>query len=187
MAKFFDSLDDKLTAFIAAQKMFFVASAPGDGRVNVSPKGLDSFRILGPNKAAYLDLTGSGNETSAHLRDNGRITIMFCAFDGAPQILRLFGQGQVVTAADAAWADLSGQFPDMAGTRQIITIDFDLVQTACGMGVPLYDYVEDRRSLSDVLESWGETRVQDYQRNKNSKSIDGLSPHPLPAFDKETP
>ena len=179
MAQFYDAIRDEDQSFIEAQHIFFVASAPNDGRVNLSPKGMDSFRVLGPNRVAYLDLTGSGNETSAHLRQNGRITMMFCAFDGPPNIVRLYGHGSVVTAHDDGWADLAPLFPKMAGTRQIIVIDVDTVQSACGMSVPFYDYKGGRDTLVKLWESKGEEGVRDYWKTKNAVSMDGLDTHPL--------
>jgi hypothetical protein len=143
MAKFYESLNEDLTHFIEKQHIFFVASAPlsAEGHVNLSPKGHDCLRILSPNRAAYLDLTGSGNETSAHVRENGRLTFMFCAFDGPPRILRLFGKGHAVLPQDAEWDELSPLFPSILGTRQIMVIDIQVVQTSCGYAVPLYEYV----------------------------------------------
>ncbi len=129
MAKLYDQITDKLQDFIAAQQIFFVATAPlsPTGHVNLSPKGLDSFRVLSPHQVAYLDLTGSGNETSAHLQENGRMTLMFCAFAGAPLILRLYGQGRVVLPDDAEWLVLSGLFPAIPGARQIVVAEIDRV------------------------------------------------------------
>ncbi|MBA3875221.1 MAG: pyridoxamine 5'-phosphate oxidase family protein, partial [Anaerolineae bacterium] len=154
MAKFFESISPNIQEFIHAQHMFFVASAPldGSGHVNVSPKGLDSFRILGENKVAYMDLTGSGNETSAHIAEpeNGRITIMFCAFNGPPNIVRLFGKGRVVLPVDAEWDSLIANFTPQLGTRQIIVVDVHMVQTSCGYAVPFMDYISER----DTLDRW---------------------------------
>lgn len=180
MAKFYESLDAGLTRFIQEQRIFFVASAPltAEGHVNLSPKGHDCLRILGPNRAAYLDLTGSGNETSAHLRENGRLTFMFCAFDGAPRILRLFGRGRVVLPQDADWAELSPLFPTYPGTRQIIVIDIQQVQTSCGYAVPLFEYVKERDTLERWAEAKGEDGIEAYWREKNVCSLDGL-PTPL--------
>ncbi len=183
MAKVFDSISDKLQDFITAQQMFFVATAPlsPSGHVNLSPKGLDSFRVLSPNQVAYIDFTGSGNETSAHLQENGRITFMFCAFEGAPLILRLYGQGRTVLPDDSEWLVLSPLFPAIPGARQIIVADIDRVQTSCGAGVPLYEFQGQR----DVMVNWainkGETGLQDYWYEKNRASIDGL-PTPLADF-----
>ncbi|MFM7428017.1 MAG: pyridoxamine 5'-phosphate oxidase family protein [Elainella sp.] len=180
MAKVFDQITDKLQDFIAAQQMFFVATAPlsPSGHVNLSPKGLDSFRILSPNRVAYLDLTGSGNETSAHLQENGRITIMFCAFQGAPVILRLYGRGRVVLPESGDWIVLSSLFPEIPGARQIIVADIDRIQTSCGTGVPLYEFQQQRDEIISWALKKGETGLQDYWYEKNRVSIDGL-PTPL--------
>jgi hypothetical protein len=176
MAQAYDSITPDLAKFIEAQPMFFVASAPlsAEGHVNVSPKGLDGFRILGPHRVAYLDLTGSGNETSAHLAENGRITFMFCAFKGRPQILRLYGRGEVVMPSDAAWAELRPLFPDNPGVRQIIVADITRVQTSCGYAVPLMDYVGQRDTLTRWATSKGEEGLDEYWRVKNTVSLDGL-------------
>ncbi len=158
--------------------MFFVASAPlaADGHVNVSPKGLDTFRVLGPERVTYLDLTGSGNETSAHLAENGRITFMFCAFGGPPQILRLFGTGRTVLPGDAEWDGLRGLFPpDLVGVRQAIVADIHRVQTSCGYAVPRMDLVEDRDTLDRWARNRGPARLDDYRRTHNVESIDGLT------------
>lgn len=187
MAKFYESLNEELTAFIQKQHIFFVASAPlsGEGHVNLSPKGHDCLRVLSPNRAAYVDMTGSGNETSAHIRENGRLTFMFCAFEGPPRILRLFGQGRVVLPTDAAWAELSPLFPSYLGTRQIIVIDIQQVQTSCGFAVPLYEYVGERDTLDRWAEAKGDDGLEAYWREKNMCSMDGL-PTPLGLSMEET-
>lgn len=176
MARLYDDITDELAAFIRAQPLFFVASAPLDpyGHVNLSPKGLDCFRILSPQQVAYLDLTGSGNETSAHLEENGRITFMFCAFAGPPRILRLYGHGQVVLPQMAAWNMFAPHFPHYPGTRQIIVADITRVQTSCGFAVPLMDYVNQRDTLIRWAESKGEDGVAAYHHDKNMTTIDGL-------------
>jgi len=140
MGKFHNSIQEQHAAFIQKQKMFFVATAPlkSDGHVNLSPKGLDSFRILSPTRVAYMDIVGSGNETSAHILENGRITFMFCAFEDAPNILRLYGKGRTVLPDDVLWAELSAHFTLQPATRQIIVADIHKVQTSCGFSVPLY-------------------------------------------------
>jgi hypothetical protein len=176
MAKVYDVITEQLQEFIRSQHMFFVATAPLNdlGRVNVSPKGLDSFCILSESRVAYLDMTGSGNETSAHLLENGRITFMFCAVDGPPMILRLYGQGRTVLPGDAEWDDLIARFPFFAGVRQIIVADIDRVQTSCGHGVPLYDYQGQRDTLLKWVDRKGEDALADYRRKNNVLSIDGL-------------
>jgi hypothetical protein len=180
MAELFDEITERLQAFIAAQQIFFVASAPlgADGHVNVSPKGLDCLRILTPNRVAYLDLTGSGTETSAHLRENGRITLMFCAFSGPPRILRLFGHGEVALPGSEAWNELRPLYDDYPGARQIIVIDVTRVQTSCGFGVPLYDYVDQRDTMIRWANAKGDDGLETYRAEKNARSIDGL-PTPL--------
>lgn len=180
MGKVYEYLTAELHEFIQRQPLFFVATAPlsANGHVNLSPKGYDVFRILSPNRVAYLDMTGSGNETSAHLLENGRITFMFCAFVGAPKILRLYGQGQVVLPNMPAWDELSPKFTLLPGTRQIIAADIDRVQTSCGFGVPLMDYVGERDTLIKWAETKGADELVNYRREKNQQSLDAL-PTPL--------
>jgi hypothetical protein len=180
MAKLYDCITDELAQFIDAQPMFFVASAPlgAEGHVNLSPKGLDCFRICSPQQVAYLDLTGSGNETAAHLAENGRITFMFCAFSGPPRILRLYGKGRSVLPGTPAWDALAPHFQSYPGMRQIVVADITRVQTSCGFGVPLLDYVGQRDTAIRWAESKGEAGIAAYQRDKNLISIDGL-PTPL--------
>ena len=176
MARMYDMIDETQQAFIARQQIFFVASAPlsGEGHVNLSPKGLDAFRLLTPNRVAYLDLTGSGNETSAHLLENGRITFMFCAFNGPPNILRLYGRGEVALPGSALWDELRPRFGDYPGARQIIVAAIDRVQTSCGFAVPNYEYVGQRDTLITWATVQGADRLADYQRQKNAHSIDGM-------------
>jgi hypothetical protein len=180
MAKLFPAIVPELRAFIEKQQMFFVASAPltAEGHVNMSPKGLDCLRILSPERVAYLDLTGSGNETSAHLRENGRITLMFCAFAGPPRILRLYGHGRTVLPGDAEWTTLRPMFVDYPGARQIVVADITRVQTSCGFAVPRYDYVAQRATLLDWATAKGPEELEEYRAEKNACSIDGL-PTPL--------
>ena len=174
MAKFHAELTDDLQTFIAAQHMFFVATAPPNGRINLSPKGLDCFRILGANQVAFMNLTGSGNETAAHLAADGRLTIMFCSFDGKPLILRLYGTGRAIHQQDAEWAEYVPLFPPAPNNRNIILMDVESVQTSCGFAVPLYDYQGDRDLLTRWAENRGEEGVQRYWVEKNQVSIDGL-------------
>lgn len=172
---FFEQLNEKHKAFIAEQQMFFTASAPREGgRVNLSPKGIDGLRILDDRTVAYLDLTGSGNETAAHIRENGRLTIMLCSFAGAPLILRLYGAGRSVFPGDPDWAELEALFPARDGTRQIIVLDIDSVQTSCGFGVPLYEYAGQRDMLFEWADKKGPDGIAKYHRDKNQVSIDGL-------------
>ena len=176
MAKLYDTITDELADFIRAQPLFFVASAPlnPSGHVNLSPKGLDCLRILSPRQIAYLDLTGSGNETSAHLAENGRITFMFCAFEGPPRILRLYGHGRVVLRTTTGWDMAVSHFPHYPGMRQIIVADITRVQTSCGFAVPRMDYVAQRDAAIRWAETKGEQGIADYQRDKNMTSMDGL-------------
>lgn len=177
MAKVFDRITDELQKFIRAQQMFFVATAPlsPTGHVNLSPKGLDSFRILSNHRVAYLDLTGSGNETSAHLQENKRITLMFCAVQDAPLILRLYGQGKIILQGSPEWPDFQPAFVDIPGIRQIVVVEVDRVQTSCGMGVPLYTYEGQRDGLVKWAAKKGEQGLRTYQKQKNRVSIDGLT------------
>ena len=180
MAKLYDCITDDLAAFIQAQPLFFVATAPlgADGHVNLSPKGLDCLRVLSPQRVAYLDLTGSGNETSAHVTENGRITFMFCAFSGPPKILRLYGRGCAVLPESDTWAELSALFPSHPGARQIILADITRVQTSCGFAVPLMEYAGQRDTLIRWAAAQGDEGLEDYRCEKNARSIDGL-PAPL--------
>lgn len=180
MGKFYDHITPHHQAFIARQHIFFVASAPlsGDGHVNLSPKGLDSFRVLSPNRVVYMDLISSGNETSAHLLENGRITVMFCAFEGSPNILRLYGKGHTVLPGDAEWETLSAHFTLYPSTRQLIVADISKVQTSCGYGVPLYEYAGDRQQHFEWADTLGQSGLNAYQQANNLRSLDGL-PTPL--------
>ena len=174
MATFYDSIEPQLADFIARQHMFFVATAASTGRVNVSPKGLDSFRVLGPNRVAWLNGTGSGNETAAHLGQLPRMTLMFCSFEGKPWILRLYGTARAVQPPDVEWDGLVALFPPLDGARQVFVMDVDECQTSCGFGVPLYAYHTQR----DLMPKWsankGTEGVAAYQRSKNAVSIDGF-------------
>ena len=173
MAEFFDALTDDHAAFIARQPVFFVATATAGARINLSPKGMDAFRVLGPKRVGYLDVGGSGNETQAHLTQDGRITIMFCAFDKPALILRIYGRGRNVLPQDAEWARHVGAFKILPGTRQIFLIDVDSVQTSCGWGVPYMTMDRERDTLSRAHMSKGrEERVQ--KLSTRTKSIDGL-------------
>ena len=173
MGKRFNEIGDQRREFIEQQKMFFVGTADSDGRVNVSPKGMDSFKVMGDNRVIWLNMTGSGNETAAHLAENDRMTIMFCAFEGSPMILRLFGHAKVVHPRDYEWDGLSAMFRAIPGARQIMDMQVDLVQESCGMAVPLFDFNEQR----DLLEQWadrkGDQGLHEYWENRNQVSIDG--------------
>lgn len=177
MADLHPEITDRLSDFIARQSVFFVASAPlsANGHVNLSPKGLDTFRVLGPHEVAYLDMTGSGNETAAHMAENGRITVMFCAFEGPPKILRLFGRGRAVLPGTDEWQELIPRFDEMLGARQLIVVDVERVATSCGYGVPLLGGdVQARDQLTRWAESKGEEGLVAYWRERNATSIDGL-------------
>lgn len=176
MGKQFPEIDDTHRQFIDKQKVFFVATAASQGRINVSPKGLESLRVLGPKTVAYLDSTGSGSETAAHLRssDPPRMTIMFCAFEGAPMILRLYGEARAHLRGSSEYRALIDRFVEMPGARQIVHLDVGLVQTSCGMGVPLFDYKEQRPSLDRYWAAQGPANLQKYWGLKNMRSIDGL-------------
>lgn len=176
MGKAFDQITPELQAFIAQQHVFFVATAPlsPEGHINLSPKGLDCFRILSPQRVAYLDLVGSGNETSAHILENGRITFMFCAFDGAPMILKLYGTAKSILPGDAGWEALYSHFEPHPAVRQIIAADLHLVKSSCGNGVPLMDYTGEREQLTRWAETIGTQALQNYQQKNSLVSMDGL-------------
>jgi hypothetical protein len=176
MAKVHTEITPALQEFIAEQHIFFVSSAPlsGDDLINLSPKGLDCFRVLSPQRVAYMDLIGSGNETSAHLLENGRITFMFCAFAGPPNILRLYGKGHTVLPGQPEWEVLSQHFTLYPSTRHLIVADITRVQTSCGFGVPKYEYQEERDQHFKWMESKGKEGLAAYQEANNMRSIDGL-------------
>jgi hypothetical protein len=178
VGKLFDALDGRLRTFITAQHLFFVSTAPSgdDGHVNCSPKGLDTFRILDATTVAYLDYVGSGAETIAHLRQNGRIVIMFCALEGAPMILRLHGRGTAVEPQDAELAELLRHFDgvDTKALRSIIRVELTRISDSCGYGVPRYRFEKERDQLTLWAERKGAEGIETYQRTKNAKSIDGL-------------
>jgi hypothetical protein len=176
MADRFSSLRPDLAQWWCDQPMFFVATAPsgGDGHVNLSPKGYDTFRVLAADRVAYLDLTGSGVETIAHLRENGRVTLMACAFRGNPRISRIYGRGHVHMVGSPEFEGLAPQFPDLPGQRAIIDIEVERVTTSCGYSVPLMDLVEDRERLLDWARAKGDDGVVEYRQQKNALSIDGL-------------
>lgn len=178
MAKQYQQIEPAQRAFIERQHIFFAASAAPTGRVNLSPKGMDKLRVLSPTTVVYLDLTGSGNETAAHVRTNGRLTLMFCAFEGPPMILRLYGTGRMEPRGSAGYASLlaahfGGQ--ETPGARQIVVLEVDLVQTSCGFAVPQFDYVSDRQLLVQWAEKQGEAGLEVYRRDKNARSLDGFS------------
>lgn len=168
-------LGKRLIDFIEAQPMFFVATAGADGRVNVSPKGMGALKVLDNNHIAWLNLSGSGNETAAHVLENGRMTLMFCAFEGDALILRVYGKATVVHPGDEQWAAASNPFPETVGNRQVFNLEIDLVQTSCGTGVPVMEFKRDRvdKELVPYFEDMGPEGVAEYWHKKNSVSIDG--------------
>ena len=177
MSRRYDDIGPELQQFLERQPMFFVATAPlaADGHVNVSPKGLDgTFAVLGPHRVAYLDLTGSGIETVAHVRENARITLMFCAFDGPARIVRLSGRGAVVTCDDEEFEALAAPFTRLPGERAVITVDVDRVADSCGYGVPRMELVEQRERLLTSLAAKGDAGLEAYRAERNATSIDGL-------------
>ena len=174
MGKKLESLTPELFSFIEKQKIFFVGTAASEGTVNLSPKGMDALRIIDPNRVVWLNLTGSGNETAAHLLQFNRMTIMFCAFEGPPLILRLYGKAELVHTEDEQWGSYRALFPEYHGARQIIDMKIDLVQTSCGFGVPNYEYIGDRDTLEKWAEKKGEQGIREYWQEKNKTSLDGL-------------
>jgi len=176
MARVYHEISAEIAEFIAAQHMFFVATAPSGegGHVNLSPKGLDTLAVLDPNTVAYLDLTGSGVETIAHLRDNGRITIMFCAFDGKPLIVRLYGRGEVLPIGEPQGDALLRHFGSYPGARSVIRVRLDRVSTSCGYGVPLLQFEAERDQLHKFAERRGPDGLVEYRAENNAASIDGL-------------
>ncbi|MDT0606925.1 pyridoxamine 5'-phosphate oxidase family protein [Croceitalea rosinachiae] len=175
MGKQLKKLTPKLVDFIENQSMFFVGTSMKEGKINISPKGLDSLRVLDENRVIWLNLTGSGNETAAHLLNDNRMTIMFCAFDGPPIILRLYGVAQIYHEYDPFWDKHISLFPEIPGKRQLIDMKIELIQTSCGMGVPLMDYKEQRQGLINWAEDQGDDGIKTYWGKKNTKSLDGYS------------
>lgn len=174
MAKILTEISSELEEFITQQKVFFVGTAANEGRVNISPKGMDTFRVLGPNKIVWLNLTGSGNETAAHIIKNNRMTILFCAFEGKPLILRLYGTANIFHKQDEAYHEYIHLFPKTPGSRQIIEMHVSTIQTSCGYAVPFMDFKEERTQLKSWSEKQGEERLENYRKEKNMLSIDGF-------------
>lgn len=173
MSEQLSKLDETLKKFIQNQHLFFVGTAAVDGRVNISPKGMDSLRVIDSEKIAWLNLTGSGNETAAHVLECQRMTLMFCAFEGKPQILRIYGKATAIHPRDEEWETMLRLFPAIPGTRQIFLLDIESIATSCGFSVPLYEHVGERDVLVQWAEKKGEDGVQKYWQDKNQKSIDG--------------
>lgn len=173
MGQQYSEIPDRVIDFINDQKIFFVGTATSDSRISISPKGMDSFRIIDKSRVVWLNLTGSGNETSAHIQENNRMTIMFSAFEGNPLILRLYGNAKVIHKNDKEWNALYSLFPEMTGARQIFDLNIDLIQTSCGTGVPYFDYVKDREQHKNWSINQGEDGIKKYWEKKNQKSLDG--------------
>lgn len=173
MAERFESLNTELTSWLESQHIFFVATAAKDGHVNLSPKGQSSLKVTSPNELIWLNLTGSGNETAAHLLDSNRMTLMWCAFEGPPRILRVYGTAATVHPRDPDWSDCADILPAETGARQYFRMRIDLVQTSCGYAVPLMDFLEDRKVLSMWSEKRGQAGIEDYWEEKNMLSLDG--------------
>ncbi len=182
MGKLYNELDDNLISFIGDQKIFFISTAPDEGRINLSPKGMDTFSVIGKNVVAFLNLTGSGNETAAHLKINPRITVMFCSFSKTPLILRLYGKGSVIQPGDNAWNNWLSRFKDYPGARQVVTIEIESIQTSCGFAVPLAETIIERGTLQKWADNKGEEGVKEYWKEKNQTSLDG---YPTYILDKD--
>ncbi|MBF2759978.1 MAG: pyridoxamine 5'-phosphate oxidase family protein [Ectothiorhodospiraceae bacterium AqS1] len=183
MGKVYETVTDEVAAFIGEQKIFFVATAPkaDDGLLNCSPKGIkETFKIIDPRTVAYLDFTGSGVETIAHLKENGRIVIMFCAFAGAPNILRIYGKGEVIEPHHRDFDDLRSRFDDYVDVRSIIRVDIGRIADACGFGVPLYEFRGERETLFKHARNKGPKEMAEYRSRKNRRSLDGLPGLDLP-------
>lgn len=179
MGQQFKALSEQHIQFIAEQKIFFVGTATADSRVNISPKGMDTMRVLGENRVVWLNLTGSGNESAAHIQQHSRMTIMFCAFEGSPLILRLYGRANAIHPRDPTWHELFSLFNPLPGARQIFDVNIGLVQSSCGMAVPYFSHVEDRTLLSDWATQKGEEGLKQYWAKKNQLSLDGMPTHIL--------
>lgn len=177
MGQRYTEIPDKLKQFIEQQKLFFVGTATAESRINVSPKGMDSLRVLNANRVLWLSVTGSGNETSAHVQENPRMTILFTALDDNPMILRLYGNTRVIHKNDPEWKKNITLFGSLPGARQIFDLTVDLVQTSCGMGVPLYEYAGQREHLNEWANKKGEAGIKEYWKQKNQQSIDGKKTH----------
>ena len=177
MAKRYEELSDDHIEFINHQKIFFVGTAANDGTINVSPKGFDSLRVFCPNHIVWMNITGSGNETAAHLSQNNRMTMMFCAFDRSPKILRLYGKAEAIHPRDDRWTELGKLFNPHPSARQYVDFSIELIQTSCGFGVPFYEFTEERDNMDKWLEVKGRDNIEDYWKEKNQVSLDGLPTH----------
>lgn len=174
MGQQFDELGQEHIDFIAEQKLYFVATATNESKINLSPKGQDSFRVINSTKVAWLNVTGSGNESAAHVQIDKRMTIMFCAFEGKPIILRIYGKAKVVHLNNADWAEYYSLFPQLPGTRQIFVVEIELVQKSCGMSVPFYEYIGEREQLKNWAIAKGTSGLSDYWQQKNQFTIDNI-------------
>ncbi|TYP99909.1 pyridoxamine 5'-phosphate oxidase [Tenacibaculum adriaticum] len=174
MSKFYDKITPRLQKFIEEQKIFFVATAPIEGRINLSPKGMDSLRVIEQNRLIWLNVTGSGNETATHVNQNGKITLMLCAFEGTPNILRIYGKAKEVKPKDKNWEELASLLPETPGARQIFDVTVESAQTSCGMSIPFYEYKGEREELNEWAIKKGKDGIEDYWKEKNTQSIDGL-------------
>ena len=173
----FPQVNDRIRAFIEKQRMFFVATAGRAGRVNLSPKGMDTLRVLGANRVVWLSLTGSGNETAAHVAETSRMTLMWCAFEGPPMTVRAYGTARTIHRRDPEWQELNAQFPESVSARQIFVLSVEMVQKSCGYTVPLMNFEAERDTMPKWIASKGETGIQDYWREKNTQTIDGKPTH----------
>ena len=177
MGQQYSELSDKLIQFIEEQKIYFVGTATTDSRINISPKGMDSLKVLDKNRIVWLNVTGSGNETSAHVQENPRMTIMFTAFNGDPMILRIYGKAKVIHKNDKEWKSLFSLFNPLPGARQIFDLKIELVQSSCGMSIPLFDYIDEREQLNEWAEKKGADGIKEYWSKKNQYSLDGIATH----------
>ena len=180
MAEFFEALTDKHIDFINNQNIFFVGTAGKEGRVNVSPKGMDSLRVVDESKIVWLNHTGAGNESAAHVLENQRMTMMFCSFDKTPLILRLYGNAKMVYPRDAEWESLTELFPHYPGARQIFEVNLDTIQTSCGFAVPYFELVGERPTLKTWAEKAGRETIEEFWQNRNTVSIDGYDTGIIP-------
>jgi len=174
MGQKYEALSDRLIRFICEQHLFFVGTATEDSRVNISPKGMDSLRVMNDRRIIWLNVTGSGNETAAHVQQNPRMTLMFAAFTGKPMILRVYGTARVIHHNDPDWQSLYSLFDPLPGARQVFDLDIELVQTSCGMAVPLFDFAGDREQLNNWAEKKGDVGIREYWRRTNQQTIDGI-------------
>ncbi|KKN44697.1 hypothetical protein LCGC14_0690450 [marine sediment metagenome] len=177
LAQQFSALSERLIHFIQQQHLFFVGTATADSKVNISPKGMDSLRVLNQNRLVWLNVTGSGNETAGHIQQHDRMTIMLCAFSGNPMILRIYGKARVIHTQDKEWGSLFSLFDPLPGARQIFDLDIELVQTSCGMSIPFFEYIGEREQLNNWAEKKGDEGISDYWLQKNVETIDGIPTH----------